>query len=164
MEVVSDIYDGTIPEFQTTHDEIITEGVKEFKRLTQLDSLKTKASIYTAFKDRYDTYIGVVQNQKNVLSESVKRVTTSDLIKQARLYLDVAIPVVVEMAYADYNDTMDVVAQEVTAGMSKMASQYDKSMLGFKNVLQADISTVKQRVDMIYDKHRTRTMYKQLVS
>jgi hypothetical protein len=118
-----------------------------------------KALIYSSFKQSKDSIDNSRKQYETVLAPVIKYTTLKNAITNTRLYMDVAIPTVVNMSYNYAIDTTDNYVDFAVNGLEYIIQSYNSSVLGYRNTMEMDMATLSNEIDGIYRKNDTRIMY-----
>lgn len=158
--IVQDIYDGTIPEFRKIQNDALREQLDTLRKSVSANDLAMKAIVYSSFKSEREAALSAKRSHKNILSKGIRSATFKGATKDIRLYMDVALPAIIDLSHMDEKTPILSAGKVFVSGLEKMSKAYGQSVLGIKNTLETSTQAINSLLSQVYDKQKTRVMYK----
>jgi hypothetical protein len=162
FDIIQDLCDVAVSEFHQVQYTGLTSEMKAIKDVTALGNTNLKAIIYTAFADQYQNVMNARRNHAASANTMMIDEIFTNAVINSRLYKDVAIKSMTELMYTDPQLNVKTVGNVIINGLDKMSKSYERSVLDMKNTIESTITTVGSLTNKIYEKYKTRTMYKSL--
>ena len=161
-DTVQDICDVSIAQFHQLQRDGIDNEMRAYRKKVNLGDIDLRTMIYVVFADQYRNTINAKREHDASGNMLIVEEIFRNAIVESRLYRDVAIKSLTEMLHADSNAVIGPVEKAFIDSIDKMTSSYGRSALATKNAIESTVSSIGSLVDQIYEKYRTRTMYKSL--
>jgi hypothetical protein len=159
---IENLSDATVEEFQEIQQRAITKELGEVASCTSLTKTGLKTVTYSAFAKQYQDVLGLVRSHNNSIDSNVISNITKTAVVDARLYRDVAIDAITELSYADSELQVNNIGDTLISGIESMVKSYENSIFYVKNAIESDIIIVEGLINSIYEKYKTRMIYKSI--
>jgi hypothetical protein len=146
------------PKYDQLHLEAIYTDIKQLKDSLSIDSNNYKIPLYANFKKLYDSILNIKRNQQYLLSSHVKESAKKDIIKNARAYLDIAIPTLINITYIEGGSHNSVI-DSIVDGVEQIIKLYEGSTLSYKNMVESETYSTFDLVDNVCEKHKIRNIF-----
>jgi hypothetical protein len=158
--IVQNLNDVTVPEFHRIQQQVLAQELATLGNNVSIDSLGMRAIVYSTFAKQYSDVLSSRRSHENLFTSLQTSSAFKAAVVDSRLYKDVAIKAIAELTYADSNLEIKTVGNTVISGLEIMTKSYENSILGVKNTLESSIITMGALINSIYEKYKTRVMYK----
>ena len=168
-EVLNDLINESSELIDKISDEINSSTKKNLEEVYSLqsnelsktipDSNKLKLLLYQGFKDKRDKYFSMKKEKDIAFGSAVKKNTEKALSAYSRMYLDVAMPTVLDMGDKLISNELAPGITHVLSGIEDVVIKKEVMMVDFKNILKASNKKTKESLKLINEKDRSRRLY-----
>lgn len=168
-EVLNDLINESSDLIDTVSNEINSSTKKNLEEVYSLqsnelsktipDNNKLKLLLYQGFKDKRDKYFSMKKEKDIAFGSVVKKNTEKALSAYSRMYLDVAMPTVLDMGDKLISNELAPGITHVLSGIEDVVIKKEVMMVDFKNILKASNKKTKESLKLINEKDRSRRLY-----
>ena len=123
------------------------------------DDNKLKLLLYQGFKGKRDKYYSMKKERDISFGSKIKKNAEKSLSAYSRLYLDVTVPIVLDLNNSRISDDLAPGLAHVFSGIEDITSKKEVVMIDFKNILKASNRKTKEGLSLISEKDRARRLY-----